>query len=363
MLTIPRVAYQTTNFSLAVVPDLWGEASSGFQFVRSNNAEIAQDMHHFSREVSAIFDCLSGIHQANLWHATMIYRHGGLYLDIKTIGIEPLQQLIPEHHDRPTMYAVTSRLHGTTHIHIGIMAATPRHPLMKEWLDRLLKGGIQGEMSQYRPNLMVCFSLYTILQKHFGLPSPAAALGDRARPGLYESATGGRLILWEERSDAGLIDKCRWRHTGYRPMRDRYGKCQLIFNTSSERASPVMGFRDPTYPMSWAKREVNLSLGRPLNFDPRAQAPLSTVIAGDGFSTMDKNLTRELLDGIKSAHRNHSSLVYSLKVRLKSKTGKHHSPNVTDFEELRPIVAEGRALSSRRSDGRGRGGAVPSKRL
>ena len=334
MPIIPRVVYQTTNYSLAVIPDLWGEAADSFRFDRSDNAGIARTMHNFSHAISAIFDSVSGIHQCNLWHATMLYRYGGVYLDIKTVGVLPLQHLIAEHHDRPTLYTVASRMHGKTHIHIGVMAATERHPLIKQWLDELLKAGIKGDLSHYRPNLLVCYAFYDILQAHFGLPKDTANFDQRAKAGVYESASGGRLVLWEEYTDLKHSNRCSWRHTGYLHMFDRYHKCQLIYNSSRE-STPIMGMRDPTYPQSWAQREVNLSLGLPLNFSPNAKAPLGRSSPGDGFSAMDKYAVEDAVIKMKAAQKDPA--VSALKARLKARTSK--SGDVTEEKELLAIIA------------------------
>ena len=336
MPTIPRVVYQTTNYSRAVVPDLWGAAADGFRFECSNNAGIARSMHNFSRAVSAIFDSVSGIHQCNLWHAASLYRHGGVYLDIKTIGVLPLQHLIAEHHNRPTVYTVASRLHGKTTIHIGIMAATARHPLIREWLDLLLRAGIKGELSHFKPNLVVCDAFYNILQAHFGLPDSRANLTHRAKAGVYESASGGRLVLWEDHTETTQNSRCSWRHTGYRPMFDRYHKCQLIFNSSidMDTSMPIMGLRDPTYPQSWAQRELNLSLGLPLDFSPAAKAPLGlTTTPGDGFSAMSKRAVGHALSELKATIRNSSADLSAVRGRLKA------TKIMTEDEDLSAIIA------------------------
>jgi len=247
-----------------------------------------------------LFDSVSGIHKANFYQAAVLWHSGGASLDIKTIGILPLDVLIAEHHDRPTFYACFSRLRGANTLHIGALAATPHHPLVREWIEELYEAGKNGLLSHYRPDLIVCHSLYAIFVKHFGLPGRHSRA---ANAGTYESASGGRLILWEQRYflPVGL---CKWKHTGYRPMLDRYGGCSLIYNLSSSSAEPIMGVRDPTYPLSWANREVNLSLGLPLNFNPSAKANLSYFgrkTPGDGFFTMDKNEVNGTLVPLKGS--------------------------------------------------------------
>ena len=96
---------------------------------------------------------------------------------------------------------------------------------------------------------------------------------------------------------------------------------------------PIMGLRDPTYPQSWAQREVNLSLGLPLDFSLKAKAPLGLSTPGDGFSAMNKNTTRYALDKLKATLRNSSSALTAVKARLKSTKG------ITEDEELSAIVA------------------------
>ena len=306
--SIPRTVYQSTNYSPAVIPDLWGAAAGTFHFGLASNADIERYMHrhNITARMPDIFDSVSGIHKANLYQATVLYHNGGAYFDIKTVGMLPLDLIISQHHDRPTFYATFSRLHKHNTIHIGVMAATPRHPLMREWIGRLLKAGAEGKLSSVRPNLIVCHSLYQIFQKHFGLPAEYAGLNESVNAaGVYESKTGGRLILWDQRYVPR--EMCRWKHTGYARMSDRYGGCSLVYNASlsSKSAKPIMGVRDPTYPLSWAHREVNLSLGLALDWHPDARANSSSVkgrgTPGDGFFTMDSGEASKALKPLKDS--------------------------------------------------------------
>ena len=341
---LPRVVYQSTNYSREVIPDLWGSSKDGFTFELANNADITTYMHthNVTPSTPSIFDIASGIHKANLYQATVVYNNGGAYFDIKSIGILPLGTIIAEHHDRPTIYTVVSRLNGRSTIHIGMMAATRRHPLMLNWLEMMLKAGSTGLLNHFRPNRFVCDSLYSLFQQHFGLPWGGSNASSMAHAGVYESSRYGRLVLWEQIYDHNST-RCRWKHTGFRPMMDRYGTCSLVINSSYGTcpggvycpAEPILGVRDPTYPLSWARREANRSRGLPISFDPSAKAEFSgRATAGDGFFTMNKNELTASLGELKDKRAAHTQF---LKEQGRKSKGKYVLDIVKDLQAAESI--------------------------
>ena len=73
-------------------------------------------------------------HRADLFRYAVLYREGGVYLDVKTLLVRPLADAFP---DRRAVYSVLSK--WGDRVHQGILAAPARHPLFRELLDLLAR--------------------------------------------------------------------------------------------------------------------------------------------------------------------------------------------------------------------------------
>ena len=132
---IPRIIYQTTHMPLYIVPDLLGEHARGFERHIFNDSQARSFLHdHIGENASMAYDVLPGAHKADLWRYAILYVRGGIYLDIKTISAAPLADIFPEHNELPTLYTVRS---ARGWVHNGIIAAPPKHSIMKGLLDHM----------------------------------------------------------------------------------------------------------------------------------------------------------------------------------------------------------------------------------
>ena len=88
---------------------------------------IAFLTNHFNPEVVSTFNALRGAHKADLFRYAILYINGGVYLDIKTELIMPLDQLIDHNNTRRTTYTVID--HQNIWIYQGVLASPKGNPL------------------------------------------------------------------------------------------------------------------------------------------------------------------------------------------------------------------------------------------
>lgn len=73
----------------------------------------------------------SGAHKADLFRYCVLYVHGGIYMDIKTVLTRHLDEVF----DRTYNYTCTSPF---THIYNGIMATEKRNPVIRACIQRMI---------------------------------------------------------------------------------------------------------------------------------------------------------------------------------------------------------------------------------
>ena len=195
--------------------------------------------------VAARFDALPGAHRADLWRYAVLLRHGGAYLDVKTVGVSSLGDFFPEHHDKPTVYTVLTKNHGVRWVHNGIIAATPGHPIFRELMEHALSGRPASKVTS-----AFCVHFLRVLEKRLNRTL--------SHGGVYETQVE-RLVLFEEKCSSSLRSReCKICNHRF----DRYGKCCVIYRNSSS-IEPLFLTRDPGYPAEWMMRARTV-LERPM---------------------------------------------------------------------------------------------------
>ena len=89
---------------------------------------------HFDKEVVKAFHLLKpGAYKSDLWRYCILYKNGGVYLDIKFITLKPLLYIVNEYpilfvKDRDNTCAESSSLHG---LYNGFMISPPNNEIFK----------------------------------------------------------------------------------------------------------------------------------------------------------------------------------------------------------------------------------------
>jgi len=90
------------------------------------------------------FNKLQGAHKADLWRYCVLYHYGGVYLDIKTELIKPLNKIFT---DDNMLYTVLSIIDGT--ICIGFISTPPKNPIFLDLIEYILNIGDKYDYFQF----------------------------------------------------------------------------------------------------------------------------------------------------------------------------------------------------------------------
>lgn len=165
---------------------------------------------HFTPDVLHRFRTMPrGCFKADLFRFAVLYVHGGVYLDVKTLVPRPFAEVFA-----PRGLTVTrGQMYPTQGHHIGVIAAPPRHPVIARALCAVM--ATTDAMLQIRYH-MHCVAFSVCVQDW-------ERRGNTVRT-LQEDCAGRNCALVEA---------------------DRYGLCCVI---RGENNDVVLHSRDPAYP-------------------------------------------------------------------------------------------------------------------
>jgi len=236
---IPKLLWQTTYLDPTRVPtrSLLGEHAAGYEHTTADDAACeAFIAAHFPRAVDA-FRALSGAHRADLWRYCVLYVHGGVYLDIKTVLRQPLDVLFPSRDDKFTWHTVVCN--NKKCIYNGIIATPPKNPIFLRLIDYIVAHAPPSRYHSYVDYFK------RVIEERYG-----AEVRDEA---VFEDAETRVILRAEVCSDA----EC-----AYTPKKakDRYGYCCNIHDRLIDPSLwPVITVRDADYPWN-ATLPLHLSL-------------------------------------------------------------------------------------------------------
>jgi hypothetical protein len=126
------------------------------EFLRS---EFGED------HVRQFYNLRVGAHKADLMRYAWLYKHGGVYMDIKTVLTRPIAELFP---DKDVCYVVVTE--GTAAMFNGIIATPPRNPMILHMLNGAMR------MTNDQHYLAIVQDSYEVLTRHLGEPPVASGL-------------------------------------------------------------------------------------------------------------------------------------------------------------------------------------------
>jgi len=93
---------------------------------------------NYDQDVMAAFEMLKpGAYKSDLWRYCMLYKTGGVYMDIKFNTVEPLLQLIQ---NTPTIFVKDRDHFGNLKcVYNGVMASPPRNEIFKYCIDEIVQ--------------------------------------------------------------------------------------------------------------------------------------------------------------------------------------------------------------------------------
>lgn len=237
-------AYQT-YYDKTRIPDKihenWKKFAPEYHRVILDDQEgLAFLRTHFSPNVTERFLRLRlGAHKADLLRYCLLYIHGGLYADIKTVWVRPVAPLFS---DPSKMYVVFSRLdnwfdvleqmfHGSRQkCFNGVFFSPPGNPILLFLIKHILASSNGSIRMDY---LHICRFMCSLLEALAGSP---LRLGPMRMPCGFPD-----LVCYEE-------VEVSEEHCSYRS--DRYGLCTFIRDSSGNL---IIKVRDSDFP--WKRVE------------------------------------------------------------------------------------------------------------
>lgn len=153
-----------------------------------------------------------GAHKADFFRYCYLYMYGGVYLDIKTELIQPLDNIITETDN--ILYTVIAR--NREHIYQGVICSYPRHPIIGNLVNQCI--GTNNILLLVNYSLFLKF-FYITLQDNI------KSSGVHLIAGKFQLYDFGYLQLFQE-NDRPISDCVK---------KDRYGSCTFIHDTHGNK--------------------------------------------------------------------------------------------------------------------------------
>ena len=178
------------------------------------------------------FDSLEGAHRADLARYLLLYTYGGVYLDIKTIPLQPLGSLF-QHQDKLTSsLGELESLHGNNAIWQGVLATPPHNPFLLQLAENGYARYVRGAPFHY----------------FFFIEDFYSAIANASENGQVQ--LGHNPLKAVHGLDVWLLNESCAYGSSVRGLTcthpDRYGVCCYIFQGDE---ALLLG-RDPDYPWS-----------------------------------------------------------------------------------------------------------------
>jgi mannosyltransferase OCH1-like enzyme len=94
--------------------------------------------NNYDQDVMAAFEMLKpGAYKSDLWRYCVLYKTGGVYMDIKFNTVEPLLALVQ---NTPTIFVKDRDMFGNLKcVYNGVMASPPRNEIFKHCIDEIVR--------------------------------------------------------------------------------------------------------------------------------------------------------------------------------------------------------------------------------
>jgi hypothetical protein len=135
--TIPKIIFQTyinkDNIPYKVFDNI-NKYAEGYTHIIYDDNECIQFLkdHYPPIVIKTYLRIKKGAHRADLFRYCLLNKYGGIYLDIKTELIKPLNEIFTNNY----LYSVLSIEENT--IYQGIIATPPNNPIFKVLINRII---------------------------------------------------------------------------------------------------------------------------------------------------------------------------------------------------------------------------------
>ena len=203
---IPKIIVQT-YYRKEKIPDKVyiniKKYAPGYRHVIFDDPECEEFLKkYFNPSILSTFKKLKGAHKADLFRYCYLYKNGGIYIDIKTELIRPMDEVFNKNYT----YSVLSIVKNT--IYQGIIATPPRNPIFLKLIYFMVK--LVDRTNEF-PYIIFTYDFYQKIKKY---------CGETPKAGLNETDQTYPYYLFTEKCSKNK-DKC---YDGL----DRYGLCCYV---------------------------------------------------------------------------------------------------------------------------------------
>lgn len=223
--SIPKVIIQT-YYDFNKIPDkVYSNIklfAPDYKHIIYNDYECIQFLDkHFDKKISQTFKNLKvGAHKADLFRYCYLYMYGGVYLDIKTVLIKPIDELF----NKDYFYTVVDK--SKKRIYQGIIACKAKNSLFLDLINQIVNSNKPVYHSFIR-------YMYQALSKK---------KNGSLKIGLNKMKDNSYLYLFQEKCSTNNNDKSL---ASCSDGKDRYGLCCYIYDNDNK---PVIKTRYADFP-------------------------------------------------------------------------------------------------------------------
>ena len=149
---IPKYLFQTYNDKNKIPKKIFENITkfaSDYEYFLHDDLKCRQFLkEYFIPEVLNRFDDLKGAHKADLWRYCVLYIYGGIYLDIKTILVKPLNEIF-DHNNKYEFYSSIAYVLNKNNIYQGVLAVNNLNKIMKNSINFIVNSDINEINKNY----------------------------------------------------------------------------------------------------------------------------------------------------------------------------------------------------------------------
>lgn len=140
---IPKIIWQTYKDPFDTLQpymvdtvNSWKDKNPDYEYRYMDDVEVLKFVRkEFGEDWYQIFiDCPLGVMRADIWRYMIIYKYGGVYTDLDTLCLAPIDEWLPKDYD------MVICPENDVHLCQWTFAATPGHPILKSVLDCIKEG-------------------------------------------------------------------------------------------------------------------------------------------------------------------------------------------------------------------------------
>ena len=220
-LKIPKIIYQTYHRKNKIpqkVYDNIKKYAEGYEHIIYSDEDCINFLNkHYNKQFSRLFRKIKrGPHKADFFRYCLLYISGGIYLDIKTELIKPVNEIFTTN----DTYTVID--FSTTRIYQGIIATRPLNPIFLKLIKKFFEYDKKNKINLVR---------YQVFIRDFYRKIKFECGGIKEGLNINTTDVNSNYFLFQERCNNN-------RKSCYNGL-DRYGLCCFIFNKKMEKIIKV----------------------------------------------------------------------------------------------------------------------------